>query len=159
MKKEDLGIKEALPAITCEGQNAPRVIYLQYHGDGEPDDECPVRDADVTWCRDKIFASDIEYVRAGRSTGRTRKPAEAWPVGHFVENEMRKRRWTKRELLSLMGGSPQRELEIELLLFAPTKGVILDSELAADLARVFGTSAGLWINLDKAWQDNDKTEL
>lgn len=41
----------------------PKVIYLQYHGDGEPDDESPVRDADVTWCRDKIFEHDLEYVR------------------------------------------------------------------------------------------------
>lgn len=45
----------------------PEVIYLQYHGDGNPDDEGTVRDCDVTWCRDKIFEHDLEYVRAWRS--------------------------------------------------------------------------------------------
>lgn len=47
----------------------PETIYLQYHGDGEPDDGL-VRDADVTWCRDKIFEYDVEYVRAERSAPR-----------------------------------------------------------------------------------------
>lgn len=39
----------------------PEVIYLQYHGDGPPNDG-PVRDCDVSWCRDRIFPSDLEYV-------------------------------------------------------------------------------------------------
>lgn len=49
----------------------PQVIYLQYNGDGEPDDKSPVRDADVTWCRDRIFEHDIKYILAAMS-----KPSE-----------------------------------------------------------------------------------
>lgn len=85
-----------------------------------------------------------------------RKPAEVWPVGHFIENEMNERGWTRRELVSRLGGGATTELEIDLLIFAPTKGVLLGAETAADIARVFGTSAELWLNLDKAWQDNGR---
>lgn len=60
-------------AGTSPPTSAPEVIYLQYHGDGEPDDESPVRDCDVTWCRDRIFEHDLKYVRpppASSSQGR-----------------------------------------------------------------------------------------
>jgi hypothetical protein len=43
----------------------PNTLWLQYHGDSDPCDDAPVDDGDVTWCRDKIFAADVEYVRAG----------------------------------------------------------------------------------------------
>ena len=42
----------------------PEKIYLQWHGDGEPDDLGEVSEHDVTWCRNKIFNHDIEYVSA-----------------------------------------------------------------------------------------------
>jgi hypothetical protein len=48
--------------------NEPDVIYLQFHGDGNPDDEGTVRDADVTWCRDQIFEHDIKYVRVEQAS-------------------------------------------------------------------------------------------
>lgn len=43
-------------------RNKPsNIIYLQWYreGDGEPEDA-----SDVTWCKDKIFDDDIEYVKA-----------------------------------------------------------------------------------------------
>jgi hypothetical protein len=42
----------------------PERIWLQWYGDGSPDDIGDVSVADVTWERDKIFEHDIEYVRA-----------------------------------------------------------------------------------------------
>jgi hypothetical protein len=42
----------------------PRTIYLQWHGDSDPDDPAPVCEAEVTWCSTKCFGSDVEYVRA-----------------------------------------------------------------------------------------------
>jgi hypothetical protein len=42
----------------------PRTIYLQWHGDSDPDDPAPVCETEVTWCSDKCFGSDVEYVRA-----------------------------------------------------------------------------------------------
>lgn len=41
----------------------PEVIWLQYHGDSEPEDG-PVAMADVTWASEKIFDSDIQYIRS-----------------------------------------------------------------------------------------------
>lgn len=43
--------------------NAPDIIWLQWHGDGRPDDHGEVDNRDVTWCQDKIYEHDIEYVR------------------------------------------------------------------------------------------------
>lgn len=42
----------------------PDAIYLQYHGDGDPDDTGPVNSDDVTWCWEQINEQDIKYVRA-----------------------------------------------------------------------------------------------
>lgn len=44
-------------------QQPPRTIYIQWHGDGDPDDG-DVSIGDVTWCKDRIFDNDVEYIRA-----------------------------------------------------------------------------------------------
>jgi hypothetical protein len=41
----------------------PDYIYLQWYGDGEPDGSIPIHD-EVTWCVDRIFTQDIQYVKA-----------------------------------------------------------------------------------------------
>ena len=41
----------------------PEKIYLQFYGDGEPDEEGNVDDEDVTWCINQIFTHDVEFVR------------------------------------------------------------------------------------------------
>jgi hypothetical protein len=41
----------------------PDKLYLQWHGDSDPDDSAPVCETEVTWCRDRCFGSDVEYVR------------------------------------------------------------------------------------------------
>jgi hypothetical protein len=41
----------------------PTTIYLQWHGDSDDLDE-PIHEDEVTWCRDRIFDGDIEYIRA-----------------------------------------------------------------------------------------------
>lgn len=43
--------------------NAPDVIWLQWHGDGEPYDRGDVDPTDVTWCQDKIYEHDVKYIR------------------------------------------------------------------------------------------------
>ena len=42
----------------------PLTIWLQYDGDSSLGETGPVEDNDVTWCRDKIFDADTEYVHA-----------------------------------------------------------------------------------------------
>lgn len=44
----------------------PEKIYLQWYGDGEPDEPGEVSVHDVTWHKDKVFKHDIEYVREYR---------------------------------------------------------------------------------------------
>ena len=63
----------------------PNVLWLQFCGDGDPCDESPIDDADVTWCRDKIFGADEMYIRAEhimplleRVACNTATPAEVW---------------------------------------------------------------------------------
>lgn len=34
--------------------------------DGDPEDTGEVAESEVTWCREKIFAADVEYIRADR---------------------------------------------------------------------------------------------
>ncbi len=89
-----------------------------------------------------------------RSMDRRSLRIEVWPVGHFIRQELHERKWTRDELLKKLGGGAAYQLAIDLLLDAPRKGVLIGRDLAADVARVFGTSAELWINLDKAWQDH-----
>ena len=63
----------------------PNVLWLQFRGDGDPCDDSPIDDADVTWCRDKIFGADEMYIRAEhimplleRVSCNTSTPAEVW---------------------------------------------------------------------------------
>jgi len=42
----------------------PLDLWLQWHGDGDPEDDGEVRESEVTWSRDKIFDGDVEYVHA-----------------------------------------------------------------------------------------------
>jgi len=42
---------------------APDKIFLQWHGDGDPQDGSPVAESEVTWCRERVFTGDIEYLR------------------------------------------------------------------------------------------------
>ena len=43
--------------------NAPNRIWLQWYGDGDPDEPGEPEHEGITWCQDKINDHDIEYVR------------------------------------------------------------------------------------------------
>ena len=51
----------------------PDLLYLQWHGDGEPDDFGSVCELEVTHHRNRIFEHDILYLRVPDMTER-----EAW---------------------------------------------------------------------------------
>jgi len=42
----------------------PLDLWLQWHGDGTPEDDGEVCESEVTWSREKIFDHDVEYVHA-----------------------------------------------------------------------------------------------
>ena len=47
--------------------NVPERIWLQWHGDGDPDDPGEVCVDEVTWEQERIFDGDIEYVRRDKA--------------------------------------------------------------------------------------------
>lgn len=87
------------------------------------------------------------------SVSSTREPAEAFCPADFIWDEMKARDWSINELARRMGGDPVVNVcALELGWFARQKGLLIGPEMAAQLARAFGTSAELWLNMDAAWQ-------
>lgn len=43
----------------------PARIWLQWHGDQKPED-CDGEPSEVTWCQDRMFVADVQYVRADK---------------------------------------------------------------------------------------------
>jgi hypothetical protein len=64
--------------IKTDTQGAPDRIWLQLHGDGDPEDgptDCA--SGEVSWCWEQIFEQDIEYIRADLAAERERELVEA----------------------------------------------------------------------------------
>lgn len=88
---------------------------------------------------------------------KTRRPAETFPVIEFIYDELKARKWNMWQLALRMGGDPQRnKLCLELLEADPT---LLLGDMAADIARAFGTSTQIWLNLERTWRDNNPLRL
>lgn len=75
-----------------------------------------------------------------------RTPAEGFPPGDYIREFMEERGWIASDLAVRLNYS---ESFISDLL-AGRRGV--SQRVAHDLARVFGTSAILWVNLEHAYQ-------
>ena len=55
-----------------------------------------------------------------------RQPAEVWPVGKFIQDELDARGWSRLRLAHRMSGARDTNLAtIDLLIFAPTPGLLL----------------------------------
>ena len=75
-----------------------------------------------------------------------RIPAQVFPPGEYIREELETRGWTQGDLAAITGRPPQM---ISLLL----KGnKIVTPETARDLAAAFGTSPQFWLNLDNAYR-------
>ena len=75
-----------------------------------------------------------------------RRPAQVFPPGEFIKDELVERGWGQVELVDILGVAPQVVNEI----IAGKRGVTPDT--AKGLAAAFGTSAALWLNLEAAYQ-------
>lgn len=53
-----------LPNYQPTPKFVPLDLWLQWHGDGTPEDDGEVCESEVTWSREKIFDHDVEYVHA-----------------------------------------------------------------------------------------------
>lgn len=79
----------------------------------------------------------------------TFKPAEVFHPGEFIREEMRARGWTIDYLAALLGWQPTA-----LRLIRNGHRSVVPDGAALDLAKVFGTSAEFWLNLQRAYDDS-----
>lgn len=91
-----------------------------------------------------------------------RTPAEAFPPGEFLQDELDARGWTVTDLVTKIGGDERQqavnEFAILLLLICPTDpDLTMGDDLASDLARALGGSPDYWSNLDSGWRAWNRT--
>lgn len=69
----------------------PLDLWLQWHGDGTPEDDGEVCESGVTWSREKIFDADVEYVHAGeiRRALMGHRSSELWGDKGLIAATMR----------------------------------------------------------------------
>ena len=82
-------------------------------------------------------------------------PAEVFPPGEFIRDEIEARGLTERGfevLLFSVGCTPAQVVACQLAAYVDDKELILDADTAACLAKAFGGDAQYWINLDCAWR-------
>jgi HTH-type transcriptional regulator/antitoxin HigA len=76
----------------------------------------------------------------------SRTPAEVFPPGEFLADELEARGWTQTEFAEIIR-RPQKL--VNDIIHAKRS---VTPETAADFAAAFGTSAQFWMNLETAWQ-------
>lgn len=75
-----------------------------------------------------------------------RTPAEVFPPGDFLREELEAREWSQQELADILNRPPR--LISELI----TGKRAITPETARGLSEAFGTSAGYWMNLESQYQ-------
>ncbi len=73
-------------------------------------------------------------------------PAETFPPGEFLRDELEARAWSQTEFAELI----KRPYRLVNEIIAGKRSIT--AETALDFAEAFGTSAQLWMNLESAWQ-------
>lgn len=76
----------------------------------------------------------------------TRRPAEVFPPGEILREELEERGWTQTDLAEIIG----RPVGMVNEIIVGKRGI--SPETARGLAAAFGTSAEFWMNLDAAYQ-------
>jgi HTH-type transcriptional regulator / antitoxin HigA len=76
----------------------------------------------------------------------TRTPAEVFPPGEFIRDELEARGWTQGDLAQIMG-RPEPAIN---LIINDKRGITPDT--ATELAGAFGTSPEFWLNLENAYR-------
>lgn len=75
-----------------------------------------------------------------------RIPAEAFPPGEYLRDELEERGWTQTEFAQILG----RPVQVVNEIISAKRGVTPDTAKA--LAAALGTSAQFWMNLETAYQ-------
>ena len=76
----------------------------------------------------------------------TRTPAEVFPPGEYIRDELDERGWTVAELAGILDRPPQAVSEI----LNGKKAIT--AETARSIAEALGTTSELWLNLQSAYR-------
>jgi HTH-type transcriptional regulator/antitoxin HigA len=77
---------------------------------------------------------------------RSKSPAQAFPPGDFIREELEARGWTQRDLAEILG-RPVRTISA---IVSGKRGV--KPETAVALGAAFNTSPDFWLNLESAYR-------
>lgn len=83
-----------------------------------------------------------------------RTPAEVFPPGEFIRDEMEARGWSLDDVHAKLGNDPVRCCAFDLAAYADDKELILDPKTADDIAMLFDCSRDVWLNLDRSWRES-----
>src|SRR2546423_342068 len=75
-----------------------------------------------------------------------RTPAEVFPPGEFIRDELSERGWTQSDLAKIM----ERPVSAINLIISGKKSITPGT--AVELGEAFGTSPEFWLNLETAYQ-------
>lgn len=82
-----------------------------------------------------------------------RIPAEVFPPGEFIREEMDARGWSAEDLAERFGGDYAIDLlVVNLCLHVHDTSLILGRNTAEKLGRAFGVSPEFFLNLDTMWR-------
>lgn len=86
-----------------------------------------------------------------------RIPAQCWPVGHFLAEEMRERGWSCADVAERMGGTAYQrrvwELTVDLILHCSDEpDIVIGQETCDALGAAFGVHPSFWSNLNESYQ-------
>lgn len=82
--------------------------------------------------------------------------------GEYLADAMEVRGWNTADLALRMGTEGTEEeygvnyLAVDLLLHVRIVGAHVGQDMAEGLGRAFGTSADVWLNLDRSWHEDMK---
>lgn len=73
-------------------------------------------------------------------------PAEVFPPGEFIREELEERGWTQEDFAAILG----RPLRLVNEIIMAKRGITL--ETASELGAAFGTSPQFWMNLESMYR-------
>lgn len=121
----------------------------------------------MNWPRDWLpiaqVALDWTRAEAARVTDHPRVPAETFPPGIFLAEEMEARGWTSRDVARRMGETEESkialdELVVDLILHVHDKGARVGDDTAKKLGLAFGVEPQFFLNLEAAWLSHGVTD-
>jgi plasmid maintenance system antidote protein VapI len=73
--------------------------------------------------------------------------------GEYLADELKARGWSTADLAERMGGDVDfNQCCVDLLMSVRDPNLMMGAEVAAKLGQALGTSAEMWINLDRAYR-------